>query len=1003
MIFVVKSEAPFAASPTLLHPILDQAAEGAVTLITTPAGYLMAENLAAVLIEHNRPAVWLRLGPEDRDPATFILSLMMAAQRLHPGVGAATLQLMKSRPGPTAGWSPVFARLGSELGEVLPASTALVIEQVHHLKESQIVLSLFNAHLLPALPPSFTTILISHQSIPSTGLSKSTSWIGVKELRVDARDGLALAKNAQADLSGEVIRRALALIEGRLAGLAGLFNAVQMLGPEFVQQAVYRSKTANDLLAWIVRGSLASAESSTVQALALALQLEYSHPQLIEAALGIQAVPAGPWFQPLQDRWSRVRQMWQAPLKIALRSAVDGSYTGLRRAADYLVSQRAPERAIDLYLQLGDGSAAARNIAGVSDQMMNLGQWDTLESWLGQLTHDSLQDWPRLVYMSGELAAARGNLEVARKDFSRAADLYLDRREAGGACESLLAESTLAAWQDDYDQAWLSARKASALAEANQQPVHQAWAAWQLGCLATGAGRLDESLAYFSKATTTVSNPDFETLFESVETLTLRQHELHQQREFHRQAYLDLEQAERDASNRLNLALHSQPENLDRLLSVYGWSGTPLIFKLKPPATPVGPGDEPARHNLWHLLRQGFWEGLRNIAIPGLAQSGQQETTGPARAGKWPEDAALDPAFPLPGLAIPGALSSSPAGPDASSLSGSTAPPIPAIIGPAGLSGKEAAQTEGPAQAFAQSPPIALPVGERLPIPVKNTPARDSPEPPARLDRPQPVGTETARAEEPAGPLLTAYLLGLFRVSIDDRPVEKWPGSRGAAVLKYLLVHRQQDVPREVLMEVFWPETDPESARNSLNVALHNLRQAFRAVSAAPIVIFEKSSYHFNREVQIWLDVDEFERHLTAGRQLEAGEQVTPAMYEYQVSASLYQGDFLAEDPYEEWPVIVRERLRIAYLDLLDRLSHIYFSQGQYSACAALCQAILERDGCREDAHCLLMRSFSRQGQHHLALRQYQTCREALRKELDVSPEPATTQLAERIRKRERV
>jgi DNA-binding SARP family transcriptional activator len=90
-------------------------------------------------------------------------------------------------------------------------------------------------------------------------------------------------------------------------------------------------------------------------------------------------------------------------------------------------------------------------------------------------------------------------------------------------------------------------------------------------------------------------------------------------------------------------------------------------------------------------------------------------------------------------------------------------------------------------------------------------------------------------------------------------------------------------------------------------------------------------------------------------------------------------------------------------METLDRLSRIHFGMGQYSACVALCQKMLERDACREDAHRLLMRCFSRQGQQHLALRQYQACVEALRTELDVDPERSTVQLAERIRNRENI
>jgi DNA-binding SARP family transcriptional activator len=126
-------------------------------------------------------------------------------------------------------------------------------------------------------------------------------------------------------------------------------------------------------------------------------------------------------------------------------------------------------------------------------------------------------------------------------------------------------------------------------------------------------------------------------------------------------------------------------------------------------------------------------------------------------------------------------------------------------------------------------------------------------------------------------------------------------------------------------------------------------------------------------------------------------------MAEYELAVSLYQGDFLADDPYEEWPVLTRERLRLTHLDTVDRLSYLYFSQGRYAPCVALCQRIVERDPCQEDAHRRLMRCYSRQGQLHLALRQYRICAEALRAELGVDPAAETTALYEQIRRRESV
>lgn len=257
---------------------------------------------------------------------------------------------------------------------------------------------------------------------------------------------------------------------------------------------------------------------------------------------------------------------------------------------------------------------------------------------------------------------------------------------------------------------------------------------------------------------------------------------------------------------------------------------------------------------------------------------------------------------------------------------------------------------------------------------------------------------QPAGATRRAAPTLSAHLLGRLRVTLDGTPVDEWPSGRGRSLFGYLFTHREPWPSREVLMSLFWPNSPPEAARNSLNVAVHGLRRTLGAAADVPVVLFQADSYRLHPNLELWLDVDEFERHVEAGRQLEAAGDLPAASGEYELAAALYQGDLLADDPYEEWLLLDRERLRVAFLDVLDRLSHLYFSQQRYAPCATLCLRIIERDPCREDAHRRLMRCYDRQGQPHLALRQYRVCAETLRAELDVDPALATTALCERIR-----
>ena len=249
---------------------------------------------------------------------------------------------------------------------------------------------------------------------------------------------------------------------------------------------------------------------------------------------------------------------------------------------------------------------------------------------------------------------------------------------------------------------------------------------------------------------------------------------------------------------------------------------------------------------------------------------------------------------------------------------------------------------------------------------------------------------------------MAVYMLGTFTLMIGEKSV-KLPMSRGLSVFQYLLFHHGQPASREVLMDIFWPDAEPETARNNLNVALYGLRTALRSVTFLPVILFEEGAYGLSPDLHLWLDVEEFENHVKSGHQLESQQRLLQAVSDYETAISLYKGDLLGDSPYESWTVLDRERLRILYLDTLAHLSLLYFNQERYAACMTLCQLILARDPCREDAHCRLMQCYSRLGQGSLALRQYRICVQALQTELQVDPAPETTRLYERVRQHQQV
>lgn len=278
---------------------------------------------------------------------------------------------------------------------------------------------------------------------------------------------------------------------------------------------------------------------------------------------------------------------------------------------------------------------------------------------------------------------------------------------------------------------------------------------------------------------------------------------------------------------------------------------------------------------------------------------------------------------------------------------------------------------------------------------------------PALTSRPEESSTDLLVPEDPpvtgkrqsAENELVIYCLGTFQVYYNNQLIENWPSRKGALILKYLIMNRERQVHKEVLMDLFWPDSEEEAQRNNLNVAIYGLRQTLRnGNSSFSHILFQNDCYFLNQEQSIWTDYAAFSEHFKNAQRLDQQGQQKAAIQEYIAAEALYEGVFLPEDCYEEWTDSQRQSLQTAYLSLLDQLSSYYLQASDYPACIAICHKMLTADTCLEEAHVRLMRCYSRQGQHYLALRQYDRCAKVLEEELEIAPMPETIALHGQIR-----
>jgi DNA-binding SARP family transcriptional activator len=246
---------------------------------------------------------------------------------------------------------------------------------------------------------------------------------------------------------------------------------------------------------------------------------------------------------------------------------------------------------------------------------------------------------------------------------------------------------------------------------------------------------------------------------------------------------------------------------------------------------------------------------------------------------------------------------------------------------------------------------------------------------------------------------LRIYCLGPFRVEMDGTVLsaDSFRRFKALTLLKFLVAHRGRPVPRETLMELLWPEADPVRVRGNLRVVLHALRRALEPAlgkhQASAFVVSQSDLIYLDPSTRIWVDAEELVQRARRAAGAVAADRIDDAILEYQHASALYKGEYLEDEPYIDWCLFERERLREVYVSLMTQMASVLAERGEVAPAIDACRAALRVDHAREDMHRELMLLLWRAGRRDEALRQYSACSRILRHELDEGPAPETEAL----------
>jgi DNA-binding SARP family transcriptional activator len=223
-------------------------------------------------------------------------------------------------------------------------------------------------------------------------------------------------------------------------------------------------------------------------------------------------------------------------------------------------------------------------------------------------------------------------------------------------------------------------------------------------------------------------------------------------------------------------------------------------------------------------------------------------------------------------------------------------------------------------------------------------------------------------------------ILGPFE-AVDGERQLPLGGGKQRAVLALLLLHANETLTRDVIVDELWGENPPPTAAKVLQNCVSALRKelpadTIRTVGGAYCVAIEPGE----------LDRDRFERLLGEGRvALEAGDHAD-ASERLRQALALWHGAPLSDFSYERFAQDEISRLEELHVSAHEDRIEAELALGHHDELVAELEGLVNRHPLRESLRAQLMLALYRGGRQAEALEAYRDARRALLSELGIEP-----------------
>jgi DNA-binding SARP family transcriptional activator len=243
-------------------------------------------------------------------------------------------------------------------------------------------------------------------------------------------------------------------------------------------------------------------------------------------------------------------------------------------------------------------------------------------------------------------------------------------------------------------------------------------------------------------------------------------------------------------------------------------------------------------------------------------------------------------------------------------------------------------------------------------------------------------------------------ILGPLEVSDEGRRVEIG-GHKQRALLASLLLHANEVVSLDRLIDELWGETPPPTAAKTLQAQVSRLRRSLNGDEDPAVHMLgplETRGHGYLLKVEPGqVDANRFQGILEEARRARAEGKPEEAAEELRRALALWRGPALAEFAYESFAQTEIARLDELQLTALEERIEADLTLGRHTELIGEVEALVARHPLRERLRGQLMLALYRSDRHAEALHVYQEFRLGLAEELGLEPSQGLQRLERQI------